>query len=221
MGPSEDINDHRCVTVEALAERHFVSTYTVFKVLKEDLGLVKKSARWVPKLLTEEQKAERVRCSNLFLEHYIVGGKDFLDKIITMNESAICLHTAETKRQSKQWLKKGTPSPVKAKMVASRTKKMVLAFFDSKGLIYTNIVPKGETVNAEYIISALKLFWGHLCLKRPELHKNRFIFHWDNAPVHTAQKVKQFLANKKNMEILEHPPIARIWLLPTTSSSPR
>jgi hypothetical protein len=32
---------------------------------------------------------------------------------------------------------------------------MALAFFDAKGLIYTNFVPRGKTVNAAYIVEAL------------------------------------------------------------------
>ncbi len=28
---------------------------------------------------------------------------------------------------------------------------MVLAFFDSKGMVYNNYVPKGQTVNKEYL----------------------------------------------------------------------
>ncbi len=57
-------------------------------------------------------------------------------------------HTPETKEQSKQWLKKGEPGPIKAKVHATRAKQMVLAFFNAKGLIYTNYVPKGTMVNA-------------------------------------------------------------------------
>jgi hypothetical protein len=51
-----------------------------------------------------------------------------------MDESAVSLYTPETKRQSKQWLVKGTPGPIKAKVHATRKKQMVLAFFDAKGL---------------------------------------------------------------------------------------
>ena len=32
-----------------------------------------------------------------------------------------------------------------------------------------------------------------------------FVFHWDNAPVHTAVTVREFL-EKKSLELLEHPP---------------
>jgi hypothetical protein len=35
------------------------------------------------------------------------------------------------------------PGPVKAKVVATRTKQMVLAFFDDQGVVYTNYDPRG------------------------------------------------------------------------------
>jgi transposase len=41
--------------------------------------------------------------------------------------------------------------------------------------------------------------------KRPELWKNGFILHQDNAPARTALSVKQFLAEKQ-IAVLEHPP---------------
>jgi histone-lysine N-methyltransferase SETMAR len=41
--------------------------------------------------------------------------------------------------------------------------------------------------------------------KRPELWKNGFILHQDNAPAHTALSVKQFLAEKQ-IAVLQHPP---------------
>jgi hypothetical protein len=50
---------------------------------------------------------------------------------------------------------KGAPGPIKAKVQATRKKQMVLAFFNSKGLIYMNFMPRGRTVNATYIIEAL------------------------------------------------------------------
>jgi hypothetical protein len=51
------------------------------------------------------------------------------------------MHTPTTKMQSKKWLKKGTPGPIKAEVTASHTKQMVLAFFDNKGVIYMITFP--------------------------------------------------------------------------------
>jgi hypothetical protein len=44
---------------------------------------------------------------------------------------------------------------------------MVLVFFDAKGVIYTNFVSKGETVNASYIRTALARFLKVFRQKRP------------------------------------------------------
>jgi hypothetical protein len=46
-----------------------------------------------------------------------------------MDESTVYMHTPKIKKQSKLWLEKGVPGPVKAKVHAARTKTMVLAFF--------------------------------------------------------------------------------------------
>jgi hypothetical protein len=87
-------------------------------------------------------------------------GEELPGKINTMDESAVSIHMPAIKMQSKQWLKKGTPGPKKAKVAVSRMKQMVHAFFDNKGVIYTYHVPQGggATVTGDYLIKALKNF---------------------------------------------------------------
>jgi histone-lysine N-methyltransferase SETMAR len=128
-----------------------------------------------------------------------------LDNIVTMDETMVCHHTPATKKQSMQWVKKGQPGPIKAKVHASRTKQMLLAFFDSKGLIYSHIVPKGSTVNSNYIVKALGNFLKQLKKKRPQMVEQEWWFHWDNAPVHTAAVVQNWFA-AHNIQRLDHPP---------------
>ena len=58
------IEEDRRVDVAQLASVFDVSTTgTIFNIIHDDLGLVKKSARWVPKLLSQEQKDNRIACS--------------------------------------------------------------------------------------------------------------------------------------------------------------
>ena len=97
-----------------------------------------------------------------------------------MDESAVSYHTTETKQQSKQWVKKGSPGPIKCKTQASRVKQMVLALHDRPGLTYNKMVLRGTTVNAVYIISALKVFLIRMKRKRPLKKEASFILHWDN-----------------------------------------
>ncbi len=200
-----DVEIDRRVTLNKLARAHGVSKRTINLTLRHDLNLTKKSARWVPKLLTEEMKKERVRTSELFLAMVRRRSMSLLDNIVTMDKSAVSFHILETKQQSMQWLPKGQPGPVKAKVHATRTKQMVLAFFDSKGLLYTNYMPGGTTINANYIVEALGMFMKILRKKRPQMVAGDWLFHWDNAPVHTTAKVTDWLA-ARDIKLIEHLP---------------
>ena len=95
---------------------------------------------------------ERVRISNNFVAAINRCSLAMLYLIVTMDETLVSYHTPLTKKQSKQWILKGQPGPIKAKVQASRTQQMILAFFDSKGLIYSKFVLRGATVNAAYIV---------------------------------------------------------------------
>ena len=86
-----------------------------------------------------------------------------------MDESAVSFHTPETKAQSKQWLPKGTPGPLKARVAASRKKQMVFAFFDNAGLIYQHYAPLGTKANADYLIEVLGRFLKSFRKKRPQM----------------------------------------------------
>ncbi len=200
-----DVKADDRISCRDLASAHGVSFGTMHNILHVELGLVKKSARWVPKLLSPEQKEERVRICTEFVAAVDHSSMAMLDQIITIDETMVSYHTPQTKRQSKQWIEKGKPGPIKAKVHASQTKQMFLAFFDSKGLVYTHIVPKGTAINANYILVVLGKFMVHLRKKRPEMTKGNWFFHWDNVPVHTAASVKNWLA-AKGIQLLPHPP---------------
>jgi hypothetical protein len=99
-----------------------------------------------------------------------------LDWIVTMDESAVAFHIDETAvtfhypqkeaaEQTVAW--EGHAGLFRAKVHATRIKQMILALFDNKGLIYTNYVPQGNTMNAKYIMEALGKFLEIFKQKRP------------------------------------------------------
>jgi len=80
-----------------------MSFYFIHKTLYDDLGLSNKLTRWVPKLLNDEQKNERVRLSEslvaavcrhsmayMFIVHYH-----------PFDKTMVSLHTPLTKKKSK------------------------------------------------------------------------------------------------------------------------
>ena len=60
-------------------------------------------ARWIPRILTEENKANRVLAFWIFLDWYHTEVDEFLDRIIMTDEKIINLFDPETKRESSVW----------------------------------------------------------------------------------------------------------------------
>ncbi len=122
-----------------------------------------------------------------------------------MDETMVSFSTPESKNKSKQWVPKGSPAPTKAKTVASRKKQMVLSFFDMEGLVYQHYAPLGTSINADYFIKVLQAFLKVFRRKRAEMAENGWILHFDNAPSHTANLTKTFMA-RKGIRTIRHPP---------------
>jgi len=89
---------------------------------------------------------------------------------------------------------------------AHKIKTMLIAFFDSNGLIHQDFVPQGQTVNAEFYEGVLKRLLQRIPRVRPELYRSRRwkLLH-DNARPHTANRVVDFLA-KHQVVVIDHPP---------------
>ena len=61
------------VTVLKIAEKVGISSGSVSSILHKSLGLSKVSARWVPHMLTEEQKQKRVHWCHFMLDKFDGG----------------------------------------------------------------------------------------------------------------------------------------------------
>jgi histone-lysine N-methyltransferase SETMAR len=96
-----------------------------------------------------------------------------------------------------QWKATHSPRPKEARMSKSKVKTMLVVFFDIQGIIMTQYVPPGQTVNQTYYIELLTKLRGKIQRKRPELWKNGWILHQDNASAYNAPSVRQFLAIKQ------------------------
>ena len=85
------------------------------------------SARWVPRLLTEEKKQVRVSAFMTFLGK-IKSDSTFLSRIITTDESWVHYYEPEDRRMSMVWKNHNSPSPKKAKAMKFMVKVMCIAF---------------------------------------------------------------------------------------------
>ena len=93
----------------------------------------KVSARWVPKQLTEDQKASRVIIAKEHLGHFNHDESKFLNCTVTGDKIWVNYAQPETKAQSKQWKQAGSLPAKKLKLCPSAGKVMLVAFGDSHG----------------------------------------------------------------------------------------
>ncbi|QQP38946.1 Mariner transposase, partial [Caligus rogercresseyi] len=185
----------RRVTMEELAIKFETSINTIFHVLHDDLGLSIKSARWIPKMLTEDHKMKRVRCAQAFLKLNFELRLGFLDKIVSMDETSVVISMAPEGLQ---------PAPeVQASRIKEETDGSQLLRQLRRDL--PTLSPMRTSVIPAVFKDVMNMFLKKFKEKRPEMAKRDWYFHFDNAPCHTANSTKELLA-KKGIKVIDHPP---------------
>jgi hypothetical protein len=121
----------------------------------------------VPRLLTDDQKQNRVRCSKDNLQLFQWNPQDFRRRFVTVDKIWIHHYTPATKKQSKQWVPSGESAPKEAKTVPSAWKVMATVFWDSQGMILINYLEKGKTITGASYSSLLDHLKTELQEKRP------------------------------------------------------
>ena len=91
-------------------------------------------ARFVPHSLSDEQKQYWMETSRDFID-VCDQNLQFLESVITGDESWCYQYDLETKRQSMTWCSLSSPPPKKSRLPKSMIKTLLIVFFDSKGLI--------------------------------------------------------------------------------------
>ena len=99
-------------TVRELSDTCGLSIGTVHTILHDDLHMKKLAARWVPHLLTDEQKKQRVDFSRNLLHSFEPNGTKRLCDVLTGDETWITLYGIPNKRCNSAWVGPGGDRPV-------------------------------------------------------------------------------------------------------------
>ncbi|XP_076065286.1 protein GVQW3-like [Oratosquilla oratoria] len=128
------VMDERRLTVNQMANTVSISRERIENILHKELEMSKVSARWVPRLLTSDQKYTRLVMSEVNLTLFEVDPVSFLERFFAQDECWIYHFEPETKWQSTQWKRPSSPAPKKAKVVSSAGKVMASVFWDANGI---------------------------------------------------------------------------------------
>ena len=129
---------------------------------------VKVCARWVPHLLTEEQKTQHLKCAWELLKTYKGCNSRVISNLLTGDETWVHMFEPQRRADNKQWKRKDQKCPCIAKRTISLKKMLYTIFFNSSGLVVQVPCPSGHTVTGQFyknsVLQKVKEFYNK---KRP------------------------------------------------------
>ena len=109
----------------------------------------------------------------------------------------------ENKAQSRQWVGPGSPRPKKFKTQPSADKVMATVFWDAKGVIMLDFLPKRSTITGVYYANLLDQLRTAIRVKRRGKLSKCVLLQQDNARVHTC-KVAMGAVERNGYELIPH-----------------
>ena len=143
--------DRREKKLREKARQIYMNFGTVQHILTDILGMSKVSARWVPRMLTKDQKKSRLGISKYFLSLYEGHAEKFMRRVVCDPRWNFGPQKAQYAMEA-PWL----IPPKKFKRVSSAGKVIVSLFRDSHGVIMVDYLEEGRTINDAYYAAKLR-----------------------------------------------------------------
>ena len=181
------------LSVKDIASCTGISEGSVQTILKKRLDLRKVCTRWVPHLITEEQKTERLKCARELLKTYKGCNSWVLSNLLTGDETWVHMLESQRRADNKQWKRKDKKSPCIVKRTISSKKMLYAIFFNSSGPVVQVPCPSGHTVTGRFyknsVLKKVKEFYNK---KQPSKGWSGVHLLHDNASSHKCEVVKSF-----------------------------
>ena len=135
----ELVNEYSHIPIRIIEEEVGILKERIGYILHNELNLHKVCAKWVPHVLTEENKKNRVEISKQLLEILENG----FQNIVTGDETWIYYFTVSSKESNKTWVEVRANRPQITRIAQNSKKQMFCIFFSTDGIIARIVVPKG------------------------------------------------------------------------------
>lgn len=201
------VNTNKRFTIRQIAQDVQLSFSCTCRILKENLKLTKRPAKWVPHLLTAAERCHHVNMSQQSWQFLRQRGNP-IDTEIAQDESWFHSWDPEPNNKTKEWLAAGEEHPKKVQIECTVRKAMLIVFLDKDGVVHKEFIPDGYGIGAELYLKVLERFMTSLRHRRPHLTTRQGLTQWaflqDGAPAHHAHDTLAFL-RQHHVQILPHP----------------
>ena len=158
---------------------------------------------WIPYVLTQKNKNDRVNVARSHLVRAKKKGDAFLERIVTGDEKWILY---DNPVRSRSWRPRGEAPKVRPRAELHPVKVLLCIWWDCQGVVYYELLRQGETINAKKYCEYLEKLAVALCENHHRLvNRDGVIFHHDNAKPHTA-KITEEKLSELQWDVLPQPP---------------
>ena len=156
----------------------------IHEIMDNHMGMKKVCTWWILKLLTPIQRANRVDCCQELLQQSEVNPDKFFDSIVTGDESWIHHYDPLSQLEAKIWKRSGEQTPTRLRQERSAGKIMMIIFWDKDGVLLTEYLLRGTTINGPCYASIIEQLRSVIVEKgRRKVSHGALLLH-DNAPIH-------------------------------------
>ena len=169
----------RQISMHRLAEELSI----IHEIMNNHMGMKKICTRWVPKLLTPIKCVNRVDCCQELLQQSEVNPDNFFDCIVTGDKSWIRHYDPLNQLEAKVWKRLGEQTPTRLRQERSAGKIMMIIFWDNDGVLPTEYLPRGTTINGSCYASIIERLHSVIVEKgHGKVIRGLLLLH-DNAPI--------------------------------------
>ena len=136
-----------------------------------------------------DRKHQRVHYSDRCLQLYQRNKKEFLSKLVTLDETSIHHFTLESNQLSAEWTTTGESRPKRLKTQASTGRFLASLFWDAQGIFFIDYLEKGWTINSEYYLALLVCLKEEIAKQTATNEEEKMLFHQNNALCHKSLKI--------------------------------
>ncbi|GFR57859.1 transposase [Elysia marginata] len=178
----KDIDEDPHISVRELSDTNDLSYGTVHTIITEHLRMKKVCVRWIPHVLTVDQKRERVRYATELLNMFQLHGPKLLSEIVTGDETWFPFSIIPLKRFNRMWVDGQGDRPVVLRPGFQNRKRMFTVFFNYSGPLVVDILPQDILMTATYyvqdVLSHVKSATNE---QRPKVSTSRTLLLPDNS----------------------------------------
>lgn len=203
---NEIVQEDNSISIDEIAEIVGISHGSVHTILRETLQMRCVYSVWVPYMLSDSVKQQRVACCQNLLDLFQTLGDEKFVKYAIEDETVVYFNEGPTKRGSRVWITKNEKRPQCVASRLSNRKTMLVIAYTSNKRISIEGYASGSTMDSEAYVNFIRKTgdkWR--MLRSAPIHLSQLHWQHDNARSHVSAHTVAFCQNRHMSMVKQSP----------------